>query len=399
MLFLRPPCHQELPRGTAVAPLLLSGRVVDASGAPLAAAAVVAYTLPVDLNGLRPGDAIPEVEIGRTTSDSNGRFTLTVENTKSADGAITELAADLGGHLNAELRIIATDGTTYISGFTRDTVPVPSGSTSPRTRSGLKLTRGSSSVPMKGYVARIDPRQTGVFTTTPRIGALATQTAPRVDDIGCYWLLDQNLADAYGRVIEAHHWDNKIKGNTEYHSGTQTQFQSGLAGALSGGPDPATWAIGAAFYTGGSATSSSAATTTKLDASTSAGGKTVEANFRKVQEAYSCSIIGIRQYRRRATNWNGYDLRYGDNIWGKDGLCDTTYASNSHVYPNSQASWSKTSAAGTWEGGALDLGPLVVASQTTWDTSVTANYYFNTQHILCGSNAAPANAAKVFAGK
>ena len=90
---LAPAVPSGVAQGTAVAPLLLSGRVVDASGAPLAAAAVVAYTLPVDLNGLRPGDAIPEVEIGRTTSDSNGRFTLTVENTKSADGAITELVA------------------------------------------------------------------------------------------------------------------------------------------------------------------------------------------------------------------------------------------------------------------------------------------------------------------
>jgi hypothetical protein len=88
---------------------LATGRIVDASGVPVAGADIVAYAFPsaATMSSLKnPGDSFELTPVGATTSDKAGQFSLRPDYTQLASQKRTTAAEPV----NIEILVDATDG-------------------------------------------------------------------------------------------------------------------------------------------------------------------------------------------------------------------------------------------------------------------------------------------------
>jgi hypothetical protein len=383
------------PAGAATSERLLSGRVVDGSGSPVEGAVVVGL---VYLDGnldLPVGAVVPQDEVARTATDPFGRFTLRV--TAASDlAAIEEEAQALDGSANFEVRVASDAGLLYTLDFPREVLVDTETSASasvPRTQPAI--TRGPSPTPMTGVRIILSQGNPAVASLPRSRVQMVTQALALEDDkpVGCSWIKTANLDEIWGVVGQGHHWGNAIKTNFTFASGTDTVFEAGIKV-----PDNP-WQLGGSFQTGGGAASATAAEIRYLDGADNEPAADVQARFKRIAEELRCPIPGsdALKDRRRATNWNGMDLRWGDHWYSTgDGNCDNSPYKN--LFPQDQTYWMKDSAQAAWTTWGIDLGPITAGGRSGWSDHVESRFHFVTQHKLCGNNAMPVNAAIVFAG-
>jgi hypothetical protein len=227
----------------------------------------------------------------------------------------------------------------------------------------------------------------------PGTAGVATVIGGAEPSKGCLlWVKSLELPERWGVVGEVHRWREAIPRDTFKYG--RDYADSTFEVILSSGTDD--WHVGGTFHIGHSTGRGSYATV-DVDLSDPATGYKVEAKFKRAEYSQTCTS----NKKRQAYAWNGYDLREGDALTGFDGHCGDTYAQYAHTFGPDQEQWTRDENEAHWWGVSIDLGPLSVGGRSGYSAYAASTWTFEegVNKTLCGNDALPFDAHRVFAGR
>ncbi len=368
-----------VPRASgATASPLITGRVIDGNGNPVAGATVVASVWPDTTSG----DFTPKV-VSQAVTDSQGGYSLDVSNSQPID------QAEIGNGGVANFELDAYDAAGLDGLFFFDAGQVTDDTMAARGLHAATLGRWLNPATGSIAIAHTFVLKRGAVGVSKlkfsRAEFARAQVAPADDPnlAPCVWVDTGDLGYTWGVIGELHAWD----GQTDtFHYGTSadSDVQVGLETGTS-------WGISGSAHVGNSTSSSTAA---KTDVKGPRGANRVEGRFDRHSYLRGCD----NDHMRKVTSWDGLDIRLGDAITGKDGNCSSS--PYRHAFPASETGWGRNSNNAIQFSAAFDLGPLEAEATSGYSTDVASDWDFpvGAGHVFCGSDAAIDTAHRVFVG-
>lgn len=298
--------------------------------------------------------------VATTTTDVAGNYQLPAP---ALTPDVEDLAASNDGYLNLMV-VAAGQG---IGGVTFTSARVQDGHISPE----LEPTSATAS-------ADTLIEQGGSIQTTAWGNATAS---PSYDT--CYPKTTLATSNSYTTVGEIHTWTDDAARFTY----GQTADSDIAVGVSTNGTN---WSLDGTYHVGNSA--SSAVSMTR----SGQFGKLVQSSFHYEKNYYTnCPI----SYAIEVTGWNS-GMVEGSSVSSVDGKCSTAYASYRVIY-GTATTFDRSSSSFVTFNGAVTLFGASLTAKSGASQYVKIHYDFGTgtsQHTLCGNNAMPTTAARIYAG-
>ncbi len=364
------------------APTVLSGTVVDASGAPVADATVELY--PVDLSGASVAS------VATTTTDAAGSYTLTAP----YSGVVQTLGSSNSGYVPFQLEVTSPTLTyeSYLSRLWNGTTWVDGSATAPPSK------------------VRLAPNSAGVSPTPATLAAYLAHLLPHRGGVNCSTTHQQVPGTSQVRqtIVGEIHVANDA---TETYSYGKSDFaDSDISVGVSKTRDFGSWTLDGDVHMGKSTSSASSSVATQTRGPNWGGKLRSQFRYAEFHNWKSCGGTTTDQgFSVQAIAWigglNNYFGAYPDdhnhNLDGHcpplgDGRTNDFGQGTYHTNTFEQTSFSHA------VGLSVQGVGVTLNSQSGWNSDVSSTWSFGSKlhdHYICGNTRnGPWKSPRIFAG-
>jgi hypothetical protein len=356
-------------------PLLASGTLTNATGSPASGVTVSLYLWPSPEVEIGDDVDVPRTLVAQSVTDSNGTYQLRSPMTSELQNA----ADENNGIVNLEVNAQA-NGLIYLTFLERafgepDEATIATG--------GASLTGASAA--WRDTTTDLAPIPSTVVMQTGEAGIYAGAAPPppcrRIDTLGNRWF----------RIGEVHSWHG-LTDRFEYGTHASSHFEIAIKG------EDARWHVGGTVGIGHSTDLTTAHSFT-------VGGTHVSRSAKAAFRVGRYMCLGGHPMRR-AEKWIE-SIQIQTGVWlykNMDGRCNKKpegWRRQITLGPSQiEATWSTQTARAQFWSAAADIGPINVGGRSGWGEYVVSTYasHPGSAQWICGSNARPVDARRIFAG-
>lgn len=354
-----------LPAQGGIPGISLSGVVVDRSGRPVVGALVQAWFVDSWIDAPQ----VP-VMVGATTTGSGGTFLIEGNST----GPIRAAAVRNDGVVNFDVHV---EGNGYFADWALD--GVVAGTTSPERAAELRARYGGSAIIELGE----HPLPAGI----EQLDGQSVDPAPTAGT-GCH-LLKTTVVDTTDRytVVGEMHITQDEDGTFTYGATADSDVSVGIS------YNNSTWSLAGTAHVGNSRSSQA----TFTEGSHNGFELTTQMRYKKFFYDYYENVCD--RWEVKATAWNG-GTGNGDGVAFLDNHCDDTYLANAVSFLGGDK-WATGTATAFNFTAAVSVFGVSLNARSGFSSYVRHHWQFGSNwkyYYLCGNNAKPTYAARVFSG-